>query len=184
MEWILFVCTGNLCRSPMAAALAEARLAPRPYEVAMESAGLIRPGVAPPQEMVATMKQRGLALGHHRSQALRDALELEPDLVVGMAREHVREVVGGNPGLYFPRSFTLKGLVRRATAYRRRLAAESLSEYLAALGEGRDFVDIVGMSTLDDVADPIGRGQEAFERCALELEALTADLVDHLWPAR
>src|SRR6267378_8414851 len=64
---LLFVCTGNLCRSPMAAALARNVLAGRAEAVHVMSAGLLHVGEPATAEVVHLMKRRGLDLSTHRS---------------------------------------------------------------------------------------------------------------------
>lgn len=183
VERVLFVCTGNLCRSPMAEAFTRAFLAGRPHEVSVASAGLLQPTMVSPAEVLAAMARRQVDLSRHRPRRLPDDFEVEPDLVIGMAREHVRALVERDPAFYFPRSFTLKSLVGRAGTLGPRPPGAPLATYLAALGQGRDFRELAGMSTLDEVADPIGRGRAAFERAAGEIGTLCGALVDCLWPA-
>ena len=87
---IHFVCTGNICRSPLAAALFE-ELAPRRdlSEVEAESSGLfaIVGGLA-----AAAIRQlgalRGLSLEDHRGQAFDAGRVGSTDLVVVMERVH------------------------------------------------------------------------------------------------
>ena len=68
---LLFVCTGNTCRSPMAAALADARGVPA------ESAGIAaqRSDGAAPYAARALQAARGLSLDDHSPQSV-DALDL------------------------------------------------------------------------------------------------------------
>lgn len=76
---VLFVCWGNICRSPYAAA-AFARKIPEPYRqhVRVDSAGFIGPGRACPPEALPVAAAHGLDLAIHRSklltpEAVRDA---------------------------------------------------------------------------------------------------------------
>lgn len=64
---LLFVCTGNFCRSPMAATLARNVLAGRAEAVDVLSAGLLQGGQPANGEAVKPMKRRGLDLITHRS---------------------------------------------------------------------------------------------------------------------
>jgi protein-tyrosine phosphatase len=80
---VLFICYGNICRSPYAAA-AYRRLAGDGVRVT--SAGLIGPGRASPAEAQAVASRRGLDLTEHRSQLITASLLEEYDLVVVMER--------------------------------------------------------------------------------------------------
>lgn len=182
-ETLLFVCTANVCRSPMAEAFARARLAGRPYGVAVASAGILGPGIGVPGDSLVAMGRYGLDLASHRSTSLPSALSPPPDLIVGMGRDHVRAVVETDPAQYFPRTYVLKDLVRRCLETGPRQQGQTLQQYLDVAARGRRMMDLVGISQKDDVADPMGRGPEAFRRCAAELSDLIDDLVDHLWPA-
>jgi glycine hydroxymethyltransferase len=67
-ENILFVCTGNICRSPMAEYLFNhMRAAASPWE--SQSAGLMAArGHRPSREAVAVMQELHIPISHHRSQ--------------------------------------------------------------------------------------------------------------------
>lgn len=181
MTTVLFVCTGNTCRSPMAEALAVHRLQPRVADLAVGSAGLLRAGAPASPGACAVMARRGLDLSAHRSRSLGDALVPAPDLIVAMAREHARAVVETDPAL-FPRTFTLKDLVARAWREGPRRPAETLAGYLRRVGAHRSFASLAGASVADDVADPIGKDEATFERTAAIIEPLLDDLAGLLWP--
>ncbi len=97
-------------------------------------------------------------------------------LILGMAREHVREAVVLDPALW-PRTFTLKELVRRGEASGPRRADEPLADWLARVGQGRRLSDLTGSSVDDDIEDPIGMPRSSYERMARELDDLTGRLV-------
>lgn len=76
---ILFVCFGNTCRSPMAAALA-AKLLP---DVEAESVGVgAYPMMPAAKEAVDVMREYGLDITGHRSREVREVRPEEFDLVV------------------------------------------------------------------------------------------------------
>lgn len=181
IETLLFVCTGNICRSPMAAAIATSLLDQRRAPVAVSSAGLLAPDQPTTREAEAVMRRRRLDLSGHRSRPLEAALQPTPDLIVAMAREHARAVVELDPEL-FVRTFTLKDLLRRAEEEGRRRDHESLDAYLRRLAQGRKPWDLAGRRPDDDVADPIGRPRRVYERCAAEIEVLVEGLVNMAWP--
>ena len=161
----------------MAAALFTARLAEaRPRVSAhVHSAGMLFDGRPATENGVAVMAARGLDTSGHRSRILTRDMLRTADLVVGMAREHVREVVDCWPGAW-SRTFTLKELVRRGEALGARKDGQPLAEWLAAIHVGRSLSDLIGESEADDVADPINQPRSAYERTATELDDLTRRL--------
>lgn len=89
---ILFVCTGNLCRSPMAAALMRHLLARdaarRDWRVL--SAGLwAEEGEPASAGAIAAMAERGIDITDHSSRRLTRQMVEEADLILGMTRDHV-----------------------------------------------------------------------------------------------
>ena len=98
----------------MAEALLADRLASTGVPVTVTSAGMLTSGVAPPPEVVAALAPYGLDISEHRSRHLEAADVEAADLVVGMARSHVRDAVVLVPGAW-PRIFTLKELARRGS---------------------------------------------------------------------
>ncbi|MBP7274771.1 MAG: low molecular weight protein arginine phosphatase [Kiritimatiellae bacterium] len=96
---ILFVCTGNTCRSPMAEALFRLRAGPNcGWQAA--SAGLYAANGAPAsQGAIQIMRELGADLTDHRSRALRGEIAERADLIVGMTRDHVDEMKRRFPAL-------------------------------------------------------------------------------------
>jgi protein-tyrosine phosphatase len=95
MGVILFVCTGNLCRSPMAEALLRARLAKRqpPTRHRVGSTGTWAVDGRPASEHAVTvMAERGIDLSRHRSRSLTNEQMAESDLVLVMSQEHLRSL--------------------------------------------------------------------------------------------
>lgn len=90
MKRILFVCTGNICRSPLAEALLKRALHERSVEeVTVESAGTGAWDGAPASEgayLVAL--ERGLDLSSHRARLLTREIVEEASLILTMARHH------------------------------------------------------------------------------------------------
>jgi protein-tyrosine-phosphatase len=91
---ILFVCTGNTCRSPLAEAIARAELERRGWQhVQVLSAGIsANDGDVASEHAVAVGRGRGLQLGEHRSRALTPELVEWADLVLGMSPSHLHAV--------------------------------------------------------------------------------------------
>jgi protein-tyrosine phosphatase len=154
----------------------------REVTLAVASSGLLPGGQSPPSEMVATMAARGIDLRDHLSRQLTVGMVEDACLVIGMAREHVREVVSLRPDSW-GRTFTLKELVRRASDQAPRAQGQRLSEWLEELNEGRRRADLLGSSPADDLADPVGGPRSEFEATATEIEQLVSGLVERAWPS-
>src|SRR5690349_24732623 len=89
IQHVLFVCTGNICRSPLAASLLERAVKERGIEVAVSSAGTGAWDGAPASEGAYLVGlERGLDLSGHRARLLSRELVEGADLVLTMARHH------------------------------------------------------------------------------------------------
>lgn len=112
---IITVCTGNICRSPLAQQLLSARLADLPGRVT--SAGTYGlDGVEMPADAQRLAVQYGVteeAAAAHRSRPLTGSVLAGPDLILGMAREHRRAVVEIAPAR-LRSAFTLREFARLA----------------------------------------------------------------------
>jgi protein-tyrosine phosphatase len=159
----------------MAEVMLRARFLDLGVDARVASAGVLREGVPAADHGVDVLRGRGLDMTAHRSQAITRELLSSADLLVGMAREHVREAVVMAPAVW-PRTFTLRELVRRGEAAGPRRREEPLDGWLARVGQGRRVADLSGSSPDDDIADPIGGPRSAYERLAVELD----DLVDRM----
>jgi len=92
---VLFVCTGNTCRSPMAAALFQRECERLALPVAVKSAGLAataRQGAS--RGAREAMAEVGLDVEGHKATPLTQALLGEAGLIVAMTPEHVRALIG------------------------------------------------------------------------------------------
>ncbi len=131
---ILFVCTGNICRSPLAEAVLRKKLAERGaddrYEI--DSAGTVTDhlGEQADTRMRRTAARRGVRINHVARRVTTHDME-RFDLIVGMDDRHLR---------------TLRALAGR------------LSVVIRKLGE------FGNASRAADVPDPWYGGMEGFER--------------------
>ncbi len=90
---ILFLCTGNTCRSPMAAAYFKKLLEHHKLnDVEPRSAGVMTvTGLRASQEAVQIMQNEGVDLTRHRSSPLSAEMIRKADLILGMTPLHVQE---------------------------------------------------------------------------------------------
>ncbi len=138
---LLFVCTGNTCRSPMAEALARQWLADyyacrveelADHRIEVSSAGLAGGHGGATTEAIKVMEQRGVSLGGHRSQSLTVERVEQADYVYAMTQSHQRGILG---------------------------LAPHMDDRVCLLLEGRE------------VSDPIGGDVDQYESCARNIEA-------------
>ncbi len=104
---IVFVCTGNTCRSPMAEALCKAILARRlacgvdeleERGYVIRSAGVAASNGSPAApHAVEIVRRRGGALDSHRSRRMLPAMALQADLIFAMTAEHHQLLVDQVP---------------------------------------------------------------------------------------
>jgi protein-tyrosine phosphatase len=180
----LVVCSANQCRSPLTAAMLGARCDQLELGILVDSAGVqaIR-GVPATPPTIDAAAGLGLDLSAHRSRPLTPEMTQSADLVLTMERRHVQEVVLATPEA-FPRTFTLKELVRRGSAVGPRAPDESFAGWLERVHEGRRPADLLGASDDDDVADPTGRVLADHRSTASEIDALTTAFLELLVPQR
>ena len=98
---LLFVCTGNTCRSPMAEQLARSRLLKEGREdVAVKSRGLVvaEEGQGMSPQAVATLAERGLDGRLHSAQSLTPADVAEADVILAMTALQAQAILKNHPG--------------------------------------------------------------------------------------
>ena len=115
---LLFVCTGNTCRSPLAEHIARKLLIERGLsDVEVASAGTSAWDGAPASDgaLLVGMERR-LDLGAHRSQALTRTLVEESDVVLAMGPHHLEriEALGGSGKSYLLASYASHGASSRS----------------------------------------------------------------------
>ena len=166
----------------MVEALIARRLAREGVNAIVLSAGVHALDGAPPiAEVVAVMREFGIDVSGHAGRPVTAELVKGADVVIGLAREHVRETVVLEPDSY-ARTFTLRERVRRSGAAGPRPASTELVPWLESLTAERDIEVFLGASAHDDVADPVGRPRAVVRQTASELSDLVQETVSLLWP--
>jgi protein-tyrosine phosphatase len=173
------VCTANLCRSPTAEGLLRLRLATG--DVGVSSAGFLEPGHPVPYEVGEAAGRVGVDLSAHRSQQVSSLPVGEMDLVLGMARQHVRETVLLEPAIW-PRAFTLVDFLRRARTVGQREPAQPFDQWVASVHHGRRHADLLGSGQDDEVADPIGGPMAGYDDMTQRLDTFIGELTRLAWP--
>lgn len=147
----LFVCTGNTCRSPMAAGIFRKYLSEKlqcevdqldkmGYKIS--SAGIMDLESSPASvEARAACAAKGIDITSHRSKVLSQELIEENDFIFGMGRTHIERVAAISP----------------EAANKCMLMAEN-----------------------KDIPDPIGQGQQVFNRCADLIEKAVKKRISEL----
>jgi protein-tyrosine phosphatase len=180
---ILVVCTANQCRSPLTASLLQRALVGRGIEAHVRSAGTraLTGGTVTTGTLDAARKFDADLSGHETTPLERGATE-ECDLVLALAREHVREVVSLDARAW-RKTFTLKELVRRGTAVGPRGPDEDLASWLSRVHEGRTARELMGAAAIDDVEDPTTSALVDHATMAREVDDLARAAVDLGWPS-
>lgn len=180
---IATICTGNICRSPLAALLLQTRLAGRDVRVASAGTrGLADHAMTPEAQQLAL--DRGVAASDaaaHRARFLTEQHLSSADLVLAMAREHRRAVAELVPSRTRV-AFTVREFGRLASSLPDRAlrdavdaaadqdAAGRLRAAVAAVAGQRGLVLPPADPADDDVVDPYQRSWSTYELSAAQLD--------------
>jgi len=180
---ILTVCTGNICRSPLAEVLLRARL--ESFGVRVHSAGtraVVGSGMPEDAQLVARARNaRPADIEAHRGRRLREPMVLESDLVLTMTQEQRGFTVQLVPSRLH-RIFPVREFARAARtlddAEIQRFAETGGSDPRARLGAV--IMAIAGrrgsIRDDDDVLDPYRLGTTAYETSAAQLDPALAEV--------
>ncbi len=172
---ILVVCTANICRSPMAAALLTEAFADHDIEVEVSSAGFLFEGHPASDTATKVLRERGLDLQAHRSRVIDGPLVADADLVLTMERRHARELV-----LEFDNAekvHTLKAFaehVYKLTGAEHEPRVFGIRPLVQAAASSRAASAFLGDGHLDEVVDPHGRSARVHRKTVAEIASAVA----------
>ncbi len=192
MVSVLVVCTGNVCRSPIAEGFLRVALERRlgdevPLVVSAGTAGW--EGSAATPEAVRAAAEHGVDISAHVARRLLREHVDAADLVVAMAGEHRDAVLGALPETG-SKTFTLKELVRLLESLPPVRRTGAPEEQLAACIAEADRLrasGFAGNTHDEDIVDPLGMPVDSYRAVAWELDEWCHRLADGLFgraPAR
>lgn len=97
MKNIIFVCTGNTCRSPMAEGLLRRLLGPEQGWTVSSAGTCAIDGMPPASTAVQAMRDVGVDISMHRSRRLTPSMVEKADMLVVMTRAHREAVLACAP---------------------------------------------------------------------------------------
>lgn len=153
---ILFVCTGNTCRSPMAEGIFKAFLKDNNIDnINVSSAGISTfEGDSANEKAIYTLRNKGIDIKSHKSRQITKEIIENSDLILTMTKSH-------------------KGMILNA-----------LPEYLNKIFTIKEYVYINNNEELTgknlDIADPYGLDYNIYEKCAAEIEENLKKIIEIL----
>lgn len=177
---ILFVCTGNICRSPMAELLFQARTDPGlpVLSASAGTSGLTGWGMDPPSAVV--LRELGSSGDGHLAQRLSPELVAQSELILTAEAWHRDAIVEVDPRAT-ERIFTLRefGRLGAGLGGRASVTADDLRGRIARIGELRAHAAPVERG-VDDIGDPYGASLREVRACGAQIAAAVDALIDGL----
>jgi protein-tyrosine phosphatase len=176
---VLMVCTGNICRSPLAEQLLRARFAAVGIPAVVHSAGtsaLVGYEMTP--EAASLSQRYGGDPGGHAARQLTADLINGADLVLTATREHRAVTVSLVPRA-LRRTFTLNQFARLIVAVEpaepagpvdRVAATETLRDFIATIAATRGFAPPPVRADSDDIVDPFGQSKAIYDRAGQAID--------------
>ena len=176
------MCTGNASRSPAVERLLAARLGPT---VTVESAGTgaaVGHPIAP--EMTVLLEEAGIDTGGFAARQVTAGMLRDADLVLALARDHLAPLGELNPEAA-GRTFTLMEFAHLAAAVDPPSIPEKTpSQRLRRAVERATTVRRHPAPGADDIPDPFGHGQGAYNEVFTQIQRATDTIAAAINPSR
>lgn len=161
---LLFVCTGNTCRSPMAETLASKMVSSLNLteNIRISSAGIAAfPGAPASDEAHAVLSGQGLDLSGHQARQLTEEMINDADLILTMTADQKQLLQDLFPDMA-EKVFIVKEFAENSP---------DLKESKGADTQGQLSYDI---------ADPYGKSETVYQQCANELSQAIEGVIKRL----
>ena len=156
---VLFVSTGNICRSPVAERLFRARSLTLDHLVVRSAGTDVPPGWGIDGSCATALNELGVDPKGHVSRGIDDRMVDEADLVLTASGAHRGMLLRARPST-LAKTFTMREFVRIAdNAPRQRhgagTAVPALKDRVRVIADQRGIADVPAAGA-DDIADPFG----------------------------
>lgn len=144
---ILFICTGNTCRSPMAEGIFKDMLIKNKIEnINVSSAGISAfPGEHANEKAIKVLNEKGINIKEHRAKQLSDEIS-NADLILTMTKSH-KEIIAD---YYFKKTDEISPCLFTVKEFAAKISGEKLTDL--------------------DIHDPYGMSYKMYEKVRDEIE--------------
>lgn len=110
---ILIICTGNTCRSPMAAEILKKMAKERNLDIEVDSAGIFAfEDQSASDNAISVLRREGIELQSHKAKRLDKRLITEADLIITMTESHRDAILKFMPATE-SKTYTLNGFIEK-----------------------------------------------------------------------
>ena len=185
---ILFVCTGNTCRSPLAEGLFREMIKREGLAITVKSAGVsAMSGASISSHSQTVLREKGAGDGYGSSRMLDRQLAEEAELILTMTASHKRRVLSRFPETA-GRVYTLKEYAEEPQVRQQReLADRDVAELIAKqavsgemTAEERHKALLYTLSSDQDISDPFGGPIAEYRQVGNEIESCLLKLITRL----
>jgi protein-tyrosine phosphatase len=176
---MLFVCTGNQCRSPLAAVITRSMTAGLPVEVSSAGTMALPPTPSPPETLLAA-SSLGYQLGDHRSTPITEVDPASFDLVIGFELQHIATALVDYEADR-TKTFLLRQLGNSFEQSSAGPRGNRVARARALVAEANERRGTTPPGLADMIADPLGRSARIHMETARTIDALCRTLVTRLF---
>ena len=182
---ILTVCTGNICRSPLAEYYFRAALDPQEFSIASGGTRAVPDGRVPEQQIEIAQELGITDIGRHVAQQLSPSQIDRADLILTVSLDHRRRVVRTQPSA-IRKTFTIREFARIA----QEITVGDIDEFqkhgMTSLESGVASANILRGAAAKlseseyNIIDPYGQPESVYRESASELVPAVRDIADFL----